>query len=276
MRRLTSGGHAMRKSIFLPIIALALCACQSVQTTNPGALGVTREQRFLVSDQQMQSAAVEAYGAQLQAAREKNVLNKDTQLVNRVRNIANNLARSTSVFRSDAPNWNWEVNLLATDELNAYVMPGGKIMVYEGIVKRLQLTDNEIAAIMGHEIAHALREHSRERVSRQYAQQLAISGAAALTGVEANVADLANTLATVTLQLPFSREQEAEADIVGLELMARSGYDPNAAVSLWQKMLAQEKQQSPEFLSTHPAPATRIEGLRALIPKVMTLYKAKK
>jgi predicted Zn-dependent protease len=244
-----------------------------VQTTNPGVVGVTREQRFLVSEQQMESAAAQAYQEELKTARSKNALNRDQQLTDRVRRIARNLEVNTSAFRSDAPNWRWEVNTLATEEINAYAMPGGKIMVYEGIVKRLNLNDDEIAAIMGHEISHALREHSRERVSRQYAQQLAIGGAAAIVGVDANVADLANTIATVTFQLPCSREQEAEADIVGLELMARAGYDPNAAVSLWEKMLAAERQQPPEFLSTHPAPKTRIEGLRALVPKVLPLYR---
>jgi predicted Zn-dependent protease len=263
----------LRKIGVLLAAAAVFTACQTVQTTNPGVVGVTREQSFLVSDAQMQSAAAQAYQAELQTAREKNVLNRDAQLTARVRKIAGDLERATGTFRSDAPSWKWEVNTLATDEINAYAMPGGKIMVYEGIVKRLNLTDSEIAGIIGHEIAHALREHTRERVSRQYAQQLAISGAAALTGVDANVADLANTVATVTFQLPFSREQEAEADLVGLELMARAGYDPNAAVSLWQKMIAMEKQQPPEFLSTHPAPATRIEGLKALVPKVMPLYR---
>jgi len=265
----------LRKLVLFLASAAVFSACQTVQTTNPGVVGVTREQRFLVSDEQMQNAAAQAYQAELKAARDKNALNKDQQLTARVRKIALDLERSTAVFRNDAPSWNWEVNTLATDELNAYAMPGGKIMVYEGIVKRLQLNDNEIAAIMGHEIAHALREHSRERVSRQYGQQLAISGAAALSGLDASIADLANMVATVTFQLPFSREQEAEADIVGLELMARSGYDPNAAVSLWQKMIAMEKQQQPEFLSTHPSPATRIDGLRALIPKVMPLYQSR-
>jgi len=263
----------MLRKILLLLAATAVTACQSVQTTNPGVLGVDREQRFLVSDQQMQTAAAQAYNQELQAAREKGVLNKDAALTARVRKIAGDLERSTGTFREDAPGWKWEVNTLATEELNAYAMPGGKIMVYEGIVKRLNLTDSEIAAIMGHEIAHALREHSRERVSRQYAQQLAIGGAAALAGIDANIADLANTVANVTFQLPFSREQEAEADIVGLELMARAGYDPNGAVSLWQKMIAMEKQQQPEFLSTHPSPATRIEGLQALIPRVMPLYR---
>ena len=263
----------LRKVAIFFAAAATFSACQTVQTTNPGVVGVTREQHFLVSDAQMQNAAAQAYQEQLKVARDKNALNKDEQLTARVRKIAGDLERATSTFRTDAPGWKWEVNTLATDELNAYAMPGGKIMVYEGIVKKLNLNDAEIAAIMGHEIAHALREHSRERVSRQYAQQLAISGAAALAGVDANVADLANTVATVTFQLPFSREQEAEADIVGLELIARAGYDPNAAVSLWKKMVAAEKQQQPEFLSTHPAPATRIEGLQALVPKVMPLYR---
>jgi predicted Zn-dependent protease len=268
-----------RKILVSIAAATVLNACQSVQTTNPGVVGVTREQRFLVSEEQIQTAASQAYQQQLKEAREKGALNKDEQLTARVRNIATSLERVSGVFRPDAPNWQWEVNTLATEEINAYAMPGGKIMVYEGIVKKLNLNDAEIAAIMGHEIAHALREHSRERVSRQYAQQLAVTGAAALAGaagVDANVVDLANMVATVTFQLPFSREQEAEADTVGLELMARAGYDPHAAVSLWQKMVAAEKQRSPEFLSTHPSPGTRIENLQALVPKVLPLYRTAK
>lgn len=252
---------------------MVLTACQTVQTTTPGVLGVDREQRFLVSQEQIQSAARQAYARQLRVARAEDLLNEDTRLTRRVRRIAQDLVRSTGVFRDDAPGWDWAVNTLATDQLNAYAMPGGKIMVYEGIVERLDLTDAELAAILGHEIAHALREHSRERVSRQYAQQLAIVGAAVLTGVDAGIVDLADTIATVTFQLPFSREQEAEADIIGLELMARAGYDPRAAVSLWKKMLAASERQPPEFLSTHPAATTRIEGLQALIPKVQPLYR---
>jgi predicted Zn-dependent protease len=261
----------IRRFVFAMAASLLFVGCQTVQTTNPGVVGVTREQRFIVSEQQVESAAAQAYRQQLQAAQSKNVLNADRQLTARVRRIARNLEVTTAVFRSDAPNWPWEVNTLATKDLNAYAMPGGKIMVYDGIVDRLNLSDSEIAAILGHEIARALREHSRERISRQYAQQLAISGAAAIAGADASITDLANMVATVTFQLPFSREQESEADRVGLELMARAGYDPNAAVSLWEKMIAAEKQQPPEFLSTHPSPATRIEDLRALLPRVMPL-----
>lgn len=265
----------LKRWILAPFICLLLASCQTVQTTRPGVLDVDRGQRFLVSEEQVQAAAEQAYNQQLQAAREKGALNQDRQLTSRVRRVADRLVRRTGVFRDDAPTWNWEVNTLETDDLNAYVMPGGKIMVYEGIVDRLDLTDAELAAIMGHEIAHALREHSRERISRQYAQQLALAGAAIVTGAEANILDLANAVATVTFQLPHSREQEAEADTLGLELMARAGYEPSAAVSLWKKMVAANREQSqpPEFLSTHPAPEQRIQNLQALVPKVRSLYR---
>ena len=158
--------------------------------------------------------------------------------------------------------------------MNAYAMPGGKIMVYSGLVDRLKLTDAELAAVIGHEISHALREHTRERVSRAYAQQLALTGLAVATGAGQGTLDLANTIASVTFQLPHSREQESEADIMGLELMARAGYDPNAAVNVWKKMMAAEKSSPPEFLSTHPAPGNRIAELQAAVPKVMPLYQS--
>jgi predicted Zn-dependent protease len=263
----------LRQFVVLTACATVFAACQTVQTTNPGVVGVNRTQHFLVSEEQVQAASAQAYAQQLQEASQKNALNKDAQLTARVRKIAGNLERASGSFRADAPSWKWEVNTLATDELNAYAMPGGKIMVYDGLVKHLNLSDDEIAAVMGHEISHALREHSRERVSRQYAQQLAISGAAAILGADTNITDLANTVATVTFQLPFSREQEAEADTVGIELMARAGYNPNAAVSLWKKMIASEQQHPPEFLSTHPSSENRIENLQALVPKVMPLYQ---
>jgi predicted Zn-dependent protease len=154
-------------------------------------------------------------------------------------------------------------------------MPGGKIMVYSGLVDQLNLTDAELAAVLGHEMAHALREHSRERISRAYAQQIALAGVGVLTGAGEGAINLANTVASVTFQLPHSREQESEADTIGMELMARAGYDPNAAVSVWKKMIAANQGGTPQFLSTHPSPQTRINDLQALVPKVMPLYKQK-
>ena len=128
------------------------------------------------------------------------------------------------------------MNVQSTEDVNAYCMPGGKIMVYTGLIEQLHATDAELAAVIGHEIAHALREHSRERFSRAYAEQLALAGIAVATGAGDATMQLASQVSAVTFQLPHSREQEAEADRIGLELMARAGYDPNAAISLWQKM----------------------------------------
>jgi predicted Zn-dependent protease len=155
-------------------------------------------------------------------------------------------------------------------------MPGGKIMVYSGLVEKLNLTDAELAAVLGHEMAHALREHSRERVSRAMTQQIALAGVAVLTGAGEGVQNMAGTVAAVTFQLPHSREQESEADTIGLELMARAGFDPNAAVSVWKKMIAAEQGGTPQFLSTHPSPASRIQDLQGLVPKVMPLYQRAK
>jgi predicted Zn-dependent protease len=154
-------------------------------------------------------------------------------------------------------------------------MPGGKIMVYTGLIERLDLNDDELSAVIGHEMAHALREHSRERASRQYAQQIALTGAAAVAGVGESTLDLANMVATVTFQLPFSREQEAEADRIGLELMARSAYDPRAAVEVWRKMEhVASSGGTPEFLSTHPSGQSRIKDIESLLPRVQPLYMA--
>ena len=145
-------------------------------------------------------------------------------------------------------------------------------MVYSGLIDQLDLSDAEIATVLGHEIAHALREHTRERVSRAYAQQLVLSGAAAVAGASEATANMANMVAEVTFQLPFSREQESEADDIGLELMARAGYDPHAALTLWNKMSAAESSGQPKFLSTHPAPKERIKDIQKNLPRVLPLY----
>jgi len=256
-------------------LSLGLAACQTVETTEPGAVGVDRKQKMLVSSEQVEQAAAQAYAQELEKARQKGVLDRDQRLLQRVRGITQRLIPITRVFREDAVNWDWEVHVQDSKELNAYAMPGGKIMVYSGLVERLDLTDDEISAVVGHEIAHALREHSRERVSRAYAQQLALAGAAAVAGVGEGALNLANMIATVTFQLPHSREQEAEADRIGLELMARAGYNPQAAVNVWRKMgQANESGGPPEFLSTHPSGESRIKDLESLLPKVMPLYRS--
>jgi predicted Zn-dependent protease len=263
-----------RIAVLLLAGAALLAGCQTVQTTAPGAIGIERKQQMLVSEEQVDQAAAQAYAGELQKAREVGKLNSNPQVVQRVRTVSERLIPQTATFRPDAPGWKWEVNVLSTKELNAYCMPGGKIMVYTGLIDQLKLSDDELSAVIGHEIGHALREHSRERVSRAYAQQIALSGVAAAAGLGQGTLDLANQIADVTFQLPHSREQEAEADRIGLELMARAGYDPHAAINVWKKMEQQNQSSPPEFLSTHPSSQSRISDLEAALPRVLPLYQA--
>lgn len=254
-------------------LACGLTACQTVQTTNPGAVGVDRKQRMLVSEEQVEEGAKAAYDQELEKARKQGALNSNRETYKRVQTISQSLIPHTSTFRPDATRWKWEVNVQDSDDVNAYCMPGGKIMVYTGLVEKLQATDAELAAVIGHEIAHALREHSRERLSRAYAEQLVLAGIGFATGAGDTTMALASQISAITFQLPHSREQEAEADRIGLELMARAGYDPNASVSLWQKMGKVGGGGPPEFLSTHPSGESRIRDLEANIPRVLPLYQ---
>jgi predicted Zn-dependent protease len=264
----------IRRLFIVAGAALLVAGCQTVQTTQPGAVGVDRKQHMLVSEEEIEKGSKEAYQQELQKAKEKHALNADQQTYQRVQNIVHRLIPQTGTFRPDAPQWNWEVNVESTDDVNAYCMPGGKIMVYTGLIEKLHATDAELAAVIGHEIAHALREHSRERISRAYAEQVALAGIALATGASGTMMQLASQISAVTFQLPHSREQEAEADRIGLELMARAGYDPNSAISLWQKMGKLAQGGPPEFLSTHPSGESRIHDLEGAVPRVMPLYKA--
>jgi predicted Zn-dependent protease len=254
---------------------LAVAGCQTVQTTQPGAVGVERKQHMMVSEADVQKGADVAYQAELTKARKQDALNENPATYERVQSISRRLIPQTTVFRPDAAQWKWEVNVQTTDDVNAYCMPGGKIMVYTGLIEQLDATDAELAAVIGHEIAHALREHSRERLSQQYAQDLALAGIAIATGAGDATMGLANQVAAVTFTLPHSREQEAEADRIGLELMARAGYDPNAAITLWEKMSKLGGGKS-EFFSTHPSSESRIRELKADVPKVLSFYQSAK
>ena len=254
----------------------ALCGCQTVQTTEGGVVGVERRQSMstLVSSAQMDQSAADAYAKVLSDARAKNQLNRDPAQVERVRGIAKRLIPSTAAFRGDAPGWKWEVNVITSQEVNAWCMPGGKIAVYTGLISSLNITDDELAAVMGHEIGHALREHGRERASEQMAEQLGASVVGALLGLGDTGAQLTQTVLDVTLSLPHSRTQETEADRIGVELAARSGFDPRAAVSLWQKMGRLGGGKPPEWLSTHPSDQTRTRDVQGYAERVMPLYEA--
>lgn len=266
----------MKKMLTTTVMAaslsvLTLSGCTS--TTGTGAVGVDRQQLLLVSSEEVLQMSAQSYNKNIQEARSRKVLDTNSAQLNRLKSVANRLVGQVGIYRPDAAKWNWEVHTIKSNELNAFVMPGGKIMFYSGIIDRLNLSDDEIAAIMGHEMAHALREHSRERLSREYATQTGIGVAASLFGLSQGQAQLANLAGNFGLSLPHSRTQESEADQIGLELMARAGYNPQAAVTLWQKMQRASQGEPPQFLSTHPTSSARIAQLQSLMPKVMPLYQ---
>jgi predicted Zn-dependent protease len=260
----------------IPVFATAvLVGCTTVHTTGGGAVGVERTQYMssLVSTQALQQEADQQYASILAQAKAKNLLDVNAQQVARVRGIAQRLIAQVGVFRPDATSWNWEVHVLTMNEVNAWCMPGGKIAVYTGLLDQIKPTDAELAAVMGHEIAHALREHARERVSQQMATSVGLSVLSAVTGSTA-ASDLGGQLTDVMFTLPNSRTHEAEADRMGVELAARAGFDPSAAVSLWRKMgTAAAGSAPPEILSTHPSAESRIADLQSASQQVMPLYQ---
>lgn len=266
------------------LLTLQLAGCAATSSTKSGTVGIKREQHMeFVTEKEAVSQSALAYQQTIKDAEAKKLLNKDSAETQRVRAIAQRLIAQVGVFRPDAEKWNWEINVQESKEINAYCMAGGKIMVYTGLLDQIKPTDDELAAVMGHEISHALREHVREQMSRAKAQQLGLLGLAAIVGVTTKNADNAGAalavgggLAAVALTLPNSRTAEHEADEIGLELAARAGYNPAAAVTLWQKMSAIGGQKPPELLSTHPSDAARIADIKSQLPKVTPLYEAAK
>ena len=262
----------MMSSLAASVIAVGATGCST--TTDTGAIGVDRNQLLVVSDQQVQQLSNQAFQQEIAAARAKGLLDTNPAQLARLQKISQRLIAQTGAYRSDARQWPWEVHVIKSNELNAHVFPGGKIVFYSGIIDRLSLTDAEIAAIMGHEMAHALREHTRERLSREVATQTGIGIAASVLGLSQGQAQLAGLAGDLGISRPHSRTQETEADLMGLELMARAGYDPNAAISLWRKMQsASGRGEPPQFLSTHPVSSTRIATIQSLLPRVMPLYQ---
>lgn len=252
-----------------------LTGCAAVDTTASGVVGIQRKQYMssLVPEQDLNLAAAQNYNETLAQAQAQGALSSNTAQVRRVREISTRLINQVPVFRPDAVNWDWQVNVLKSDELNAWCMPGGKMAVYTGLIDRLKATDDELAAVMGHEIAHALREHSREQMSQKMGTSIGLAVLSAVVGSQA-VGDLGGSLTDVMFHLPNSRTHEAEADLIGVELAARAGYDPRAAISFWEKMISMSGVNGNEsdLLSTHPSPQSRIDELRVAAELVMPLY----
>jgi Zn-dependent protease with chaperone function len=257
--------------------ALVASGCQTVETTKAGAVGVDREQRMAVSAEQVEASSKKQYAQMMAEAQKKGLLDRNAAQVQRVQAITKRLASQVAAFRPDAAKWPWEVHVISLAEVNAWCMPGGKMAIYTGLIEKLNATDDEIAAVMGHEISHALREHARERISTQMVTQTAVGIAGALFGIGDLGQGLGNMVADVTINLPNSRTHEVEADRMGVELAARAGYDPRAAITLWEKMAkASGGGQPPKWLSTHPSHEDRINDLRAYSAKVLPLYQAVK
>jgi predicted Zn-dependent protease len=257
----------------LALAALAFAGCQTVNTTQPGVVGINRSQSMLVSSKQINDSAQKAYLQTTRQAAQKGQLNREPATVARVRAVAARLIPQTAAFRSDAPGWRWEVNVISSKEINAWCMPGGKIAVYTGLLDGLNVTDDELAAVMGHEISHALREHGRERASQAVAQGILIGVVGAVAGMSGTSQDLSKYVLDLTFNLPNSRQDEVEADRMGVELAARAGYDPRAAITLWRKMAQKAGAAPPQFLSTHPASQSREADLRAVSATVLPLYE---
>ena len=263
-----SGSWQARRAFLLAAAgAAALPAAAQVNVGSASGL------RRLVPAEQLESAATQQYGQMLAQAKAQRALAPDNhpQLV-KLRAIARRIIPFAVQWNPRAAQWRWEVNLIGSKEINAFCMPGGKIACYTGILDRLKLTDDEIAMVMGHEMAHALREHARERVAKTQATSIGLSLGAQLLGL-GELGNVAANLGTQLLTLKFSRSDETEADLVGLELAARAGYNPQAAVSLWRKMGEATGNGGIGFLSTHPTGPDRIRELERNVPKVEGLYQ---
>jgi predicted Zn-dependent protease len=226
----------------------------------------------LVPAEQVEQAANQQYRQMIQQARQQRALGPDDHpQVIRLRAISQRIIPFSYDWNARARDWKWEVNLIGSKDLNAFCMPGGKIAFFYGLLTQLQLTDDEVAMVMGHEMAHALREHARERMGKTAATRIGASVISSLFGL-GNAGDTLLNMGSQLLTLKFSREDESEADLVGMELAARAGYNPRAGVTLWNKMLEANKGAPPQFLSTHPSGPTRIHDIEANLPRVEPLY----
>ena len=269
-----------RKAALLAAIALAsaaLVSCAASPGIAPGQgvdVGEASQLRKIVPAEELEQSAASQYTGLVQQAAAKGqvVAATDPQFV-RLQKISQRIIPQAARFNPRAGTWAWQVNLIRSNEINAFCMPGGKIAFYTGLIEQLKLTDNEIAIVMGHEMAHALREHGREQIAKQGLTNI---GQQAITAIAGATAGSVVQSGAGLLTLKFSRDDETDADLVGLELAARAGFDPHAGVTLWKKMAAAAKGAPYEWFSTHPSGETRIATIEKNIPAVLPLYKAAK
>jgi predicted Zn-dependent protease len=273
---LAAGTPSMRALLAATLVSLALLPPASPAEPADAGVQVRKPKLMVVPESVVNRSAEQQYLQMKQQAASRGLLNRDSPQVARVRAIAERLIPQGRRFNAEAGDWAWEVNVIDSPAINAFCMPGGKIMVFRGLVETLQPTDDELAAVIGHEIAHALLQHGRARMSEAVLKNVGVNLAALYFGLGDLGATALAQAAQLAITLPYSRGHETDADLVGIELAARAGYDPRAAVSLWRKMAAAGGGQPPQFLSTHPGHADRIRQIEASLPKVMPLYERAK
>ncbi len=246
------------------LVASTLAGCQQNPVTG-------RTQLMIVSEEQAQAASAQAYVKTVTDAQGRRRLDTNAARTARVRSITDRLIAQARVLIPASAGWRWQVHVIDDPNVNAWCMPGGKMAVYTGLIDRLSPSDDELGQVMGHEISHALLQHGRERMSRAVATNVALQVGSIATNV--NLIGL-ESVAMVALELPNSRSAELEADRLGVELAAKSGFHPNAAVTLWQKMSQLGGPKLPQLLSTHPSDEARVANLRSLVPAMMPYYEA--
>ena len=267
--------HRWAALLMLALMSLPPLAQAQAQADGAAGVDVGRNSAFskLVPADAVEQAADQQYDQMMQQAAAQKALGGNTHpQVLRLRAIANRIIPFAVAWNPRARDWQWEVNLIGGQQINAFCMPGGKIAFYSGILSKLQLSDDEVAMVMGHEIAHALREHARARMGKNAATGIGASLLSQMFGL----GDIGQTLTRYGAQLltlQFSRSDESEADLVGMEIAARAGYNPRAAITLWQKMATAGRGAPPQWLSTHPSGNTRIRDIESNLPKVMPLYE---
>ena len=264
----------MKKIISTVLVCLVLLGCKSNQISG-------RSQFMLIPEDMAISESNKAYKAMLTPIKKEGKLNTDPQMLERVKNITSLLVAQAILYRPDSKNWNWSVQVIDEPEVvNAWAMAGGRMAIYSGLITKLEATDDEIAQVMAHEISHALVAHTQERMSRALAMQLGITAMSIALQDEkyGGIAIQGTALAAiVALELPNSRTAESESDRIGIEIAAKAGFDPRAAVTLWKKMADESEQKDSrfDFLSTHPAPVKRVEELEKLTQVMMPYYDDK-
>jgi predicted Zn-dependent protease len=254
-----------------PLLALSLALLVAACATSPTG----RKQLMLVSESDAINASRQAYAQEMGKYAQEGKLVTDRRVIERVQRITERLVAQAVKFRPDSAKWQWSVQVIDDPKtVNAWCMAGGRMAVYTGLIQKVDPTDDELAQVMGHEISHALANHTAERMSVALAENAGILAAGAVTHTSNSTLALAAAAAQVAVDLPNSRAAEEEADRIGIELAAKAGYNPNAAVTLWQKMARVGGSAPPQWLSTHPSDASRLQRLAKLAPKMMTYYQA--